>query len=217
MEDLDWNVKPVLSPSSTQSVANWAPTWFLFVSLIFSLPITLMVALFPLASIFSPTLLETCIQILKILPLGASVLVGYSLVVLFLWSASSILSLYINLDVNLHDTAYIFSPHLLPLDRIMNGLVLRHQYHQSHISHIQLDRFCCLVGMVSLFTIFISPPVGQTVPLCKSLIPNFMNLSYMNCSGLWLDNYLWHPARAIPTLIVPSYTTPAIYFNEWLS
>ena len=110
MEDLDQDVKPVLSPSSTQSVSNWAPTWFLFVSLIFGLPITLTVVLFPLASIFSPTLLEICIQILKISPLRASILVGYFLVVLFLWSVSSILLLYINLDVNLHDTASIFSP-----------------------------------------------------------------------------------------------------------
>ena len=217
MEDLDRNVKPVLLPSSTQSVANWAPTWFLVVSLIFGLPITLTVALFPLASIFSPTLLKTCIQILKILPLGASVLVGYSLVVLFLWSASSILSLYINLDVNLHDTASIFSPCLLPLDCIMNGLVLRHRYHRSHISHMRPDCFCRLVGMESLFTIFILPPVGRTVALRMSLIRNFTNLSYMNCSGLWLNNYLWHPARVIPTPIVPSYTMPAIYFNEWLS
>ena len=216
MEDLDRNVKPVLSPLSTQSVANWAPTWFLFVSLIFGLPTTLMVALFPLASIFSPILLETCIQILKILPLGASVLVGYFLVVLFLWSASSILSLYINLDVNLHDTASIFSPRLLPLDRIMNGLVLHHRYHWSHISHMRLDHFHCLVGMESLFTIFILPPVHRTVPLRKSLISNFTNLSYMNCSGLWLNKYLWYPARVIPMPIVPSYTMPAIYFNEWL-
>ena len=173
-----------------------------------------MVALFPLAGVFSPTLLETCIHILKISPLGASVLIGYSLVVLFLWSAYSIPSSYMNLDVNLYDTASVFSPCLLPLDHIVNGLVLRHRYHRSHISHMRPDRFRRLVRMESLFTIFIAPPVGRTVPLCESLIPNFTDLSYTNRSGLWFNNYLWHPARVDPTQIVPSYATPAIYFNE---
>ena len=190
IQDLDRNVKPALSPSSTQSVANSAPTWFLFVSLIFGLPIGLIVALFPLAGVFWPTLLETCIHILKISPLGASLLIGYFLVILFLWSAYSFPSSYINLDVNLNDAASVSSPHLLPLDRIVNGLVLHHRYHRSHISHMRLDHFRRLVHMESIFTIFISPSVGRTVPLCKSLIPNFTDLSYMNFSGLWINNYL---------------------------
>ena len=207
-------MKPVLSPSSTQSVVNLVPTWFLFTLLIFSLLIALMVVLLPLVGVFCPTLLETCIHILKTSPLGASLLIGYFLMVLFLWSAYSFPSLYINLDVNLNDAASIFSPCLLPLDHIMNGLVLHRQYHQSHISHMRLDRFCCLVRMESLFTIFIVPPVGRTVPLCELLIPNFTDLSYMNCSGLWFNNYPRHPARVNPMQIVPNYATPAIYFNE---
>ena len=134
--------------------------------------------------------------------------------VLFLWSAYLFPSSYINLDVNLNDAASIFSPRLLPLDRIMNGLVLCRRYHRSHISHMQLDRFHCLVRMESLFTIFIVPPVGRTVPLRELLIPNFTHLSYVNHSGLWFNNYLRHPARVNPTQIVPNYATPAIYFNE---
>jgi len=55
---------------------------------------------------------------------------------------------------------------------------------------MRLDRFCRLVGTEPLFTIFIAPPVGRTVPLCESLIPNFTILSYANHSGLWFNNYL---------------------------
>ena len=90
-----------LSSCLRQRVANWVPSWFLFILLIFGLPITLAVAFLPLMGFFSPTLLETCILILKISPFGVSVLIVYSLVLLFLWSAYSIPSLYINLDVNL--------------------------------------------------------------------------------------------------------------------
>ena len=80
----------------------------------------------------------------------------------------------------------------------MNGLILHHQYHRSHISHMQLDCFHHLVCMESLFTIFIVPPVGWTVPLRELLIPNFTHLSYANRSGLWFNNYPQHPARVNP-------------------
>ena len=41
---------------------------------------------------------------------------------------------------------------------------------------MRLNCFHRLVHMESIFTIFISPPVGRTVPLCESLIPNFTDL-----------------------------------------
>ena len=78
--------RPVLAASSTQTVATWAPTWFLSVFLIFFCPILLAAMFLHLSHSIHPTFSEDVL--VDVSSLGVTALMGYLLAILVLWSTS---------------------------------------------------------------------------------------------------------------------------------
>ena len=61
---------------------------------------------------------------------------------------------------------------------VVEGLLYRYRYHRSHISHMRMDRMHSLVHQ-HLFTVFIMPSSGNTLPMCaSSRISNYLVLSF---------------------------------------
>ena len=61
-------------------------------------------------------------------------------------------------------------PKVLPLPRISKGLLCQFWYHRSHISHMRVNCLRRLVKEQRVFTIFVVPPSGPTIPLRKNFI-----------------------------------------------
>ena len=66
--------------------------------------------------------------------------------------------------------ATILFPEVLPFPRVSKGLLCQFRYHQSHISHMRIDRLNRLIKNQQIFTIFMVLPSGPTIPLCKNFI-----------------------------------------------
>jgi len=80
------DVRPVLHPSSTESVASSTLTWFLTVFFIFILSPILFLAVFVFsATILRPNLLREWFMLVKTSPLGATIIAAYFMVLLVLW------------------------------------------------------------------------------------------------------------------------------------
>jgi len=164
------NVRPVLCPSSAESVASSTSTWFLTVFIIFVFsPLFLLAALVFLATTLGPKLSEECLMLVKTSPLGATVIAAYFMVLLVVWGEFQCF-LHENHITDIVKSVTLLFPNFLPLLRILKGSLCHFRYHRSHISHMRLDRLTRLVKEQRVFTIFVVPPSGPTIPLRKNCI-----------------------------------------------
>lgn len=98
---------------------------------------------------------------------------------------------------DISETASVLFPAVLPIQRIAEQVFHWFRYHRSHISHMRLDRLRRLVNNQCVFTIFVAPPSGPTIPFRKySNISRRLTLnifqSFLRIPLLTTLNWLWH-------------------------
>lgn len=82
-------VRPILLPSTMRSIASKAWAWFFAITSIFLLfPVALVVTLFLFISFFSQSFSAEFFAMLKVSPLGATVITGYFVLFFVTWGTS---------------------------------------------------------------------------------------------------------------------------------
>jgi hypothetical protein len=85
----DQLVRPILLPSTTRSIASKAWAWFFAITSIFFLfPVALVASLFLFVSFFNQSFSEEFFEMLKVWPLGATVISGYFVLFFVTWGTS---------------------------------------------------------------------------------------------------------------------------------
>jgi len=163
------DVRPGLHPLSTESVRSSTLTWFLtvFYPLTYSFPCCFhLLSHYLQSKSFARMLrvgedLTTWCNSNRSLFYGPPGCMGW---VLLLASREYFTDI-------IKSVTFLF-PKVLPLPHVSKGLLcqFRFGYHQSHISHMHIDRLRHLVKENRVFTIFVVLPSGPTIPLHKNFI-----------------------------------------------
>jgi len=159
----DQLIRPVLLPSTTTSIASKAWAWFFAITSIFLLfPVALVASL---VSFFNLNVSEEFFAMLKVSPLGATVISGYFVLFFVTWGTSFFLKSGQGHVIDMPNAVSFLFPNVLPIHRIAGRFFQRFRYRRGHISHMRLDRLRRLISGHHIFTVFVAPPSGRTVAM----------------------------------------------------
>jgi len=102
----------------------------------------------------------------------------------------------------LNAVSFLF-PNILPIRRIARRFFQHFWYHRGHISHMRLDCLRRLIKGHRVFTVFVAPPSGQTVPLRMYFNLTFIH-NYLRRSQLFAIT-LQSRILSLPSHIVHSF------------